>query len=104
MLGRQAKADQGDVGPFAGGDGPDFRDVDLARDHLVAQIGDDLGQEPQPISPLVRDQHPEVKLFVGLHGQRTKLAVPVVLWRLATLANCAPERADHTNRAAECPP
>jgi hypothetical protein len=34
----------------------DCSDVDLAGDHLVAEPGDDLGEELKPVSPLVRDE------------------------------------------------
>ncbi len=60
VLGAQAEPDQGDVGANPRGRGADFSDVDLARDHLVAETGHDLGEQLQAVPPLVRDQDAEV--------------------------------------------
>jgi DNA-binding NarL/FixJ family response regulator len=56
VLGVQTQPDQRHIGPLPGGHRPHLLDVDLARDHLVPQPGHDLGQQLQPLPPLVRDQ------------------------------------------------
>ena len=61
----QPEPDERDVGPFSRRHRPDLLDVDLARDHLVPEPGDDLREQREPVAALVRDQHPEVS-DVGL--------------------------------------
>ena len=60
MLGAFAEADERHVGPLPGGHRTDVFDVDLARDHLVPQRGDDRRDESQAILALVRDQHAQM--------------------------------------------
>jgi hypothetical protein len=55
-----AEPDEGDVGLLSGGDGADFLDVDLARDHLVPEPRYDLCEQLEPVSLLVRDQYTQV--------------------------------------------
>ena len=57
MLGAQPEADQGNIRLLPGGDGRDFLHVDLARDHVVAQLGHDLREQVESVAPLVRDQN-----------------------------------------------
>jgi hypothetical protein len=68
VLGAQPQPDQGDVGALPCSDGADRSDVDLARDHLMAQAGDDLCEQLEPVPPLVRDQNTEMLGFVGGHS------------------------------------
>jgi hypothetical protein len=56
MVGGEAEPDERDVGVFSCGDGADFFDVDFACDHLVAEPGDDLCEELEPVASLVGDQ------------------------------------------------
>ena len=51
-----AEPDQRDVGMLPRGDRPDLLDVDLTRDHVVPEPDHDLGEQLQPLPPLVRDQ------------------------------------------------
>ena len=60
VLGAQPEPDQGDVGALPRGHGADLSDVDLAGDHLMAEAGHDLGEQLEPVPPLVRDQDAEV--------------------------------------------
>ena len=60
VLGGEAEPDERDVGMLSRGHGADLLDVDLARDHLVAEPGDDLGEQLEPVASLVRDQDAEV--------------------------------------------
>ena len=48
--------DERDVGSLSGGHGADVRDVDLARDHLVAEGDHDRGDQREAILALVGDQ------------------------------------------------
>ncbi len=64
MLGRETETDECDVGSLACCHGSDLRDVDLPGDHLVAEAGDDLSEQPEPFALLVGDQHSEVPGFV----------------------------------------
>jgi hypothetical protein len=52
-----AKADERHVGPLAGSDGSDVLDIDFARDHLVAEAGDDGSHERETIGALVGDEN-----------------------------------------------
>ena len=56
MLGRQAEADDCDVGSLARRRRADILDVDLAGDHVVPEPDHDLGQQLQPFALLVGDQ------------------------------------------------
>ena len=60
MLGALAEADQCDVGALAGSDRGHVGNVDLARDHLVAEPVDDAGEQFQSIRALIRDQDAKV--------------------------------------------
>ena len=60
VLGRETEPDERDIGPFSRGHGTDLVDVDLARDHDVPKPGDDLGEQVQPVAPLVRNQDTQV--------------------------------------------
>ena len=71
MLGREPEADERDVGSLASGHRADLGGVDLTGDHLVAEVGDDLSEQPEPFSLLIGDQHSEVRGFVvGRHNSR----------------------------------
>ena len=70
MLGVQAEADQGDVGPLSRGYCPDLLDGDLARDHLVPEPCDDLGEQLESLALLVCDQHAQVPDLVLPHPHR----------------------------------
>ena len=72
VIGARAKPDQGDVGPLPRGDRSDVVDVDLTRDHLVPEGGDDGCDEGQPISALVGDQHPEMLSIPIAHRFRRR--------------------------------
>ena len=67
MLGAHAEPDERDVGSLPRGHRADLCDVDLARDHLVPEPGDDLGEQLQPVPPLVRDQDTQVRDLVHSH-------------------------------------
>jgi len=51
-----SESDERDVGAFSGGHRSDVFDVDLARDHLVAQGYDDRRDEGEAVLALVGDQ------------------------------------------------
>ena len=74
MLGVQAESDQSDVGSLSRGYGPDFLHVDLARDHLVPEPCDDLGEQLEPLPPLVRDQDTQVRDLFHSHRNNRNLA------------------------------
>jgi hypothetical protein len=71
VLGALAEADQRDVRPFTRRHCPDVLNLDLARNHLVPESGDDRRDERQAIRALVRDQNAQV---LGLPGARLCLA------------------------------
>ncbi len=58
-VGAQTKTDERDVGMLARSHRADLLDVDLAGDHLVTESCHDLGEQLQPVPPLVGDQHAE---------------------------------------------
>ena len=60
VLGALAEADQRHIGALAGRDRGDVGDVDLARDHLVAEPVDHLCQQSSRSAPLIRDQDAKV--------------------------------------------
>ena len=60
VLGGEPEPDERHVGLLPRGHRADFPDVDLARDHLMAEPGDDLGEQLEPVPPLVRDQDAQV--------------------------------------------
>ena len=59
--------DERDIGPLPRGDRADVGDIDLARDHLVAEGDDDRRDQGQTILTLVGDQHAQVIGFVVTH-------------------------------------
>ena len=69
MLGVQSEPDQSDIRPLPRGHRPDLLDVDLARDHLVAEAGHDLGEQFEPLPLLVRDQDTQMPDLVLNHRQ-----------------------------------
>ena len=52
--------DERDVGMFSRCDRPNLLDIDRARDHFMAEPGDDLGEQCKPVASLVGDQDAEV--------------------------------------------
>jgi hypothetical protein len=60
MLGALAETDEGDVRPFPRRHRAHVFNLNLARDHLVPERGDDRGDERQAILALVRDQDTQV--------------------------------------------
>jgi hypothetical protein len=67
MLRAVAEADERDVGSLASGHGSHVLDLDLARDHLVAQRGHDRGDDGQAILALVRDEDPQMLGVAVVH-------------------------------------
>jgi hypothetical protein len=60
VLRARAESDQRDIGPLQSGDGTDVLDLDLPRDHFVAECDDDPGDEREAILALVSDQDAQV--------------------------------------------
>ena len=60
MLRRETEPDKRDIGVLPRGHRGDRRDVDLAGDHFVPEPGDNLGEQLEPITPLVGDQDAQV--------------------------------------------
>jgi hypothetical protein len=60
MLGALAEANKGDVRPFPRRHCSDVLNLDLARDHLMPESGDDRRDESQAIRALVRDQNSQM--------------------------------------------
>src|SRR4029450_7116132 len=60
-LGAQSEAAEGNVGPLLRGHRPDRGDVHRPRDHVVAEPGDDVGEQIEAIAPLVGDQDPQAR-------------------------------------------
>jgi hypothetical protein len=71
VLGALAEADEGDVRPFPRRHCCDVLNLDLARDHLVPESGDDRRDERQPILALVRDEHAEMLGLTMTHAAPT---------------------------------
>jgi hypothetical protein len=67
VLRAEPEPDERDVRPLPCRHGSDFLDVHLARDHVVAEIGHDLGEQRKPVAPFVRDQDAEVRPLVRHH-------------------------------------
>jgi hypothetical protein len=63
MLRARPEPDERKIGLFSRGNDANLSDEDLARDHLVSETGDDLGQELEPVAPLVGDEDTEVRGF-----------------------------------------
>jgi hypothetical protein len=63
---RDPEPDDGDVRTLARGRGSDVLDVDLARDHVMAEPDHHLRQQLQPFALFVRDQNPQMLvLYLG---------------------------------------
>ena len=60
VFGGESEPDERNVGVLCRGDPADCLDVDLASDHLVAEPGDDLGEQFESVASLVGDQDPEM--------------------------------------------
>jgi len=60
MLGVLAEPDQRDVGSLPRGNGSDVLDIDLARDHLVAEGDDERADERESGLSLIGDQDTEM--------------------------------------------
>jgi hypothetical protein len=72
MVGAKPKADKSDVGVLPCSHRADLFDVDLACDHLVAESCDDLGEQLEPVPPLVRDQDAEMRYLRVAYQLRSK--------------------------------
>ena len=82
VLGAQPEPDKRNIGMLPRGHGADFADVDLARDHLVAETGHDLGEQLEAVPPLVRDQDSEMgDLFGGHDLYRDTIVALSRCWR-----------------------
>jgi hypothetical protein len=68
MLGALAQADDGDVRPLARRHCSDVVHLDLARDHVVPERGDNRRDEGQAILALVRDQNAHVLGLAVAHS------------------------------------
>ncbi|HXR12626.1 MAG TPA: hypothetical protein VN770_10040 [Gaiellaceae bacterium] len=64
VFGGEAEPDERDVGTLFRCYRAYFSDVDLARDHVVAEPGDDPGDLLEAVAPLIRDQDAQVLQFV----------------------------------------
>jgi hypothetical protein len=67
VLRADPEPDEGHVGLFPGGDGANLSDVDLPGNHLVTEARHDLGEQSEPVPPLVRDQDAEVDGLLAGH-------------------------------------
>jgi hypothetical protein len=67
VLGVQAETNKRDVRPLPGGHRADLLDVDLSRDHLVTEPGNDLGEQLKPLPLLIRDQDTQMADLVLSH-------------------------------------
>jgi hypothetical protein len=56
-----------DIGPFSRGHRADFPDLDLSGDHLVPETRDDLGEQLESVTPLVRDEDTQMLNLVVNH-------------------------------------
>ena len=72
MLRAQAEPDERDVRMLSRGHLSDFPDVDLARDDLVPESGDDLREQVEPVSSLVRDQDTQRRGHFAVHRPRAR--------------------------------
>ena len=73
VLATDAEPDEGQVRMLALGRRCHVCDLELTRDHLMAEPGDDLGDPLEPILALVRNQNPQqtVLLVIAVPGWRT---------------------------------
>jgi hypothetical protein len=60
VLAAFAESDERDVGALAGGHGTDVLNVDLARDHFVAERDHDRSDDSEPVTALVGYQNAEM--------------------------------------------
>ena len=67
VLGAQPQPDQRHVGMLPRRHRTDLSDLDLPGDHLMAESGDDLSEQFEPVPPLVRDQDTQVGDLLGGH-------------------------------------
>src|SRR6185437_10702500 len=67
VLRAQPETDERDVRLFPRGHRTDLFNVDLASDHVVPELRDDLRQQLEPLALLVRDQDTEMPLLVDPH-------------------------------------
>ena len=74
VLGAEPEPDECDVGVLPRGHRPDFSDVDLACDHLMAETGHDLGEQLETVLSFVRDQDAQVRDVVVRHRPRTAVS------------------------------
>jgi hypothetical protein len=81
VIGGEAEPDERNVGVFAGGDGGDLADVDLAGDHLVPEPGHDRGEQLEAVSALIRDQHAQLHGFFAVR-RRWAVAHPILAFAL----------------------
>ena len=56
VLGAESEPDERNIGMLPCGDSADLCDLYLPRDHLMAEAGDDLGEQLEPVPALVGDQ------------------------------------------------
>ena len=67
MVAADAEADEGEVRVLALRRGRHLADLELAGDHLVPEVRDDLGDPLEPVAALVRDQDPERRVVFLSH-------------------------------------
>jgi hypothetical protein len=67
VLRAKPEPDESYVRPFSLGHGTDFHDVDLACDHIVAELRHDVRKQLEAVAPFVRDQYAEVLRLVLNH-------------------------------------
>ena len=70
VIGALAEPHQRDVGALPRRHRADVLDVDLPRDDVVSERGDDRGDERQAVPALVRDQDPEMLGLAVTHRTR----------------------------------
>jgi hypothetical protein len=75
VIGACAEPDERNVGSLPGGDRADIFDVDFACGHLMAERGDDRGDEREPILALVGDQHAEMLGLAIAHWRSSQSGV-----------------------------
>jgi hypothetical protein len=64
VLGGGPERDQSDIGPLPRRRGTGLPDLDLARDHVVAEADDEVGEQREPVLTFVRNQDPQVCDFL----------------------------------------
>ena len=94
VLGALAEPDKRDVGSLPGGQGSDFIDLDLARDHLMSKGCDYRRHEQEAFLPLVGDQDAQVLGLAVAHSPSELQALRSLLARLACLSRRFSKRAD----------